>query len=115
MDLNVGRLVRGGDVQLEPQRLEQIRRLAAEKPHCERCFCRWSCAGGCHVNHSHPGWSGEYDDFCIQTRLISACSLLDALGDAPAVRALLNNRPALQSLALRPSDRMEDWQEADHG
>ena len=109
LDLNLGRLAEDGDMELPGEDVERARQLVADKPRCRDCFCRWSCAGGCHVNHSFPGCSRAYDDFCIQTRLITACSLLDGLGFASLGDDLVADRAEMQRLALRPSDRLEDW------
>ena len=97
-------------MELPGEDVERVRQLVADKPRCQDCFCRWSCAGGCHVNHSYPGCSRAYDDFCIQTRLITACSLLDGLGFASLADGLVADGAEMQRLALRPSDRLEDWQ-----
>jgi hypothetical protein len=58
------------------------------------------------VNHSYPGCSLTYDDFCIQTRLITACSLLEGLGFASLADDLVADRAEMQRLALRPSDKV---------
>jgi uncharacterized protein len=107
LDLNLGRLGAGG-MELPEEDLRRVRRLAAGKPRCESCFCRWQCAGGCHVNHSFPGCPPAYDDFCIQTRLIAACAALDGLGLGPLADELMADRAEMQRLAGRPSDRLED-------
>jgi len=108
LDLNLGRMGAGGDVELPEEDVHRVRQLAAGKPRCENCFCRWSCAGGCHVNHSFPGCSSAYDDFCIQTRLITACSLLDGLGLESMADELALDQEEMQRLAVRPSDWLED-------
>jgi uncharacterized protein len=108
LDLNLGRFSAGGDMELPEANIRRVRQLAAPKPRCENCCCRWSCAGGCHVNHSFPGCSPAYDDFCIQTRLITACSLLDGLGLESMANDLVADPAEMRRLALRPSDRLED-------
>ena len=107
LDLNLGRRDLNGTLRLDREAVERVRRLPAAKPRCEGCFCRWSCAGGCHVNHSFPGCSRRYDGFCVQTRLITACSLLARLNQAPLAAALLADGPARERLALWPDDRLE--------
>lgn len=113
LDLDVGWLDCTGTVHVDPQAIQRLRRLATEKPRCERCFCRWTCAGGCHVSHSYPGCSDTYTPFCIQTRIITACWLLEGLGHETLVRELLPQRSALELIALRRSDRLEDWEAHD--
>ncbi len=108
VDLNLGRLRAAGDMDLPEEDVGRVRRLVAEKPRCANCFCRWSCAGGCHVNHSFPGCSEGYDDFCIQTRLITLCSLLDGLGLESMADDLVADRAEMQRVALLSSDRLED-------
>jgi uncharacterized protein len=112
LDLNVGWLRADGRMDLDMEAVERVRQLVANKPRCERCFCRWSCAGGCHVNHFFSGGSPAYDDFCVQTRLITACSLLDKIQSGRIAEELLANGRAMAALALRPSDCLEDWEAA---
>ena len=108
LDLNLGRLGAGGAMGLLAEDVTRVRQLVDVKPRCRNCFCRWTCAGGCHVNHSFPGCPTTYDDFCIQTRLITAGSLLDELDLGPMADELMTDRAEMQRLALRPSDRLED-------
>jgi len=104
LDLDVGGLSADGVMQIDFEAINWLRRMVMEKPRCERCFCRWTCAGGCHVNHSYPGCSLEYNDFCFQTRIITACSLLKELGFEQRADTLLEDRAAMQFLALQESD-----------
>lgn len=108
LDLHLGRLGAGGEMEMPEEDVQRVRNLVTDKPRCENCFCRWSCASGCHVNHSFPGCRSTYDDFCIQTRLITACSLLDGLGMEPTADDLMADRAEMERLALRPCDRVED-------
>jgi uncharacterized protein len=112
LDLDVGRLQADGVMSLDMAAVERVRRLAADKPRCEGCFCRWSCAGGCHVNHFFSPGSTRYDDFCVQTRLITACSLLDETDSGKFAAELLEDAPAMRALVLRDSDCLEDWEAA---
>lgn len=50
-------------------------------------------------NHSFPGCTEEYDAFCIQTRVIVACHLLDELGCEDLVDRLIEDREALENTA----------------
>jgi len=65
------------------------------------------------VNQTYPGCPLEYNDFCIQTRIITAYSLLCQLGFEQRAETLLQDRNAMETLALHPSDRLEDWHEKD--
>ncbi|MDR3631631.1 MAG: radical SAM protein [Desulfocapsaceae bacterium] len=104
--LDVGRISADGSVTVDADAILRLRRLAEDKPRCINCFCRWSCGGGCHVSHTPPGSSLQYQDYCIQTRLISASMLLDAMGEEQAARVLLADRQAMEALALQRSDRI---------
>jgi radical SAM protein with 4Fe4S-binding SPASM domain len=106
LDLDVGRLSASGRMELDFAALTRARELPADKPHCERCMAQWSCAGGCHVNHTYPGCSPEYDAFCVQTRIVTACLLLREMGEEAIVDELLANQSAMQSLALHQDDRI---------
>ena len=109
LDLDVGRLERDGSMHVDMQSIEHLRRLVTQKLRCERCFCRWTCAGGCHVNNTPPGSPLEYNDFCIQTRIITACKLLSELGFDDMVDALLETPSAMEKLALQATDCLHEW------
>ncbi len=110
LDLRLGHISKEGDVRIDATAVERLRALVAEKPpRCARCFCRAWCAGGCHVNHSYPECPETYDDFCTQTRLITAHALLTQLGADNTAAALFADREAMASLALRGSDRADDF------
>lgn len=111
LDLHFGRVCPDAGVELDLPALDRLRRLVVDKPRCRNCFCQWSCAGGCHVKHSYPGCPLAYDDFCIQTRLITAASVLVDLDAEPLAQALLASRPAMETLALRVSDRLSEWED----
>jgi uncharacterized protein len=106
LNLHIGRYSYDESMKIDPEALNRLRRLAEEKPRCEQCFCRWTCAGGCHVAHNYPGCPLDYDDFCIQTRIISACLLLSDLGLEERVDKLLADRTAMENLAFHPADRI---------
>jgi uncharacterized protein len=95
----------GIDIQMDE--VKRLRSLIHHKPRCYRCFCRWTCAGGCHVNLTYPGCSMDYDSFCIQTRIITAASLLSRLGFDSWVERLVQDRGEMERLAQQVSDRME--------
>jgi uncharacterized protein len=57
--------------------LQRIRALAGIKtPLCSNCFCKYHCAGGCHVNHRDFLAAQAYDSVCLQTRLIVTGKIL---------------------------------------
>ena len=62
------------------------------------------------MHHSYPGSSITFDDFCIQTRIITACSLLEELHEYELLNDLLQNREAMQKLALRRLDTLNAWE-----
>jgi uncharacterized protein len=106
LDLHMGRYSDDESMQIDTDALNRLRRMAMEKPRCERCFCRWTCAGGCHVVQTYPGCSLDYDDFCIQTRIITACLLLSDLGLDERVDELLEDRTAMEKLVSHPTDHI---------
>jgi len=109
LDLDFGIIDKDGAIQINEQKIEAIRKVISSKPRCDRCICRWHCAGGCHVGNSYPGCSDNYDNFCIQTRIIVACSLLSALGMRQETELLLNDKESLRKLALNDSDLLPDF------
>jgi uncharacterized protein len=108
LDMDIGRFGDDGAMQFNMENIKRLRAMVRDKPQCARCFCRWTCAGGCHVNHSFPGSPLDYADFCIQTRIVTACSLLEEMGMRHQVERLLEDRAAMEVLALAPSDRVGD-------
>ena len=109
LDLDVGQCA-DGRMQIDLEAIASVRRIVLNKPRCERCFCHWTCAGGCHVNESYPGCASDYTDFCIQTRILTACSLLNDLGFQDFAERFCDDRHALERLALFSSDALEDWE-----
>ncbi len=107
LNMAVGRIDAHGRVEIDHDAIMRLRRMVKDKPRCKNCFCRFTCAGGCHVSHTHPESARRYGDFCIQTRLLTACGLLDEMGQEEAARGLLSDRVAMQKMALQPSDRIE--------
>lgn len=104
LDMDLGYVSPDFGMMLQASALEQARSVILHKPRCERCFCQWTCAGGCHVNHSYPGCPDDFDAFCIQTRLLTACLVLRELGFESIVDALLADRAALTRLGENPWD-----------
>jgi hypothetical protein len=81
------------------------------KPFCARCFCKWHCAGGCHVNHVLPDSAGSYDRLCIQTRIITLRNILKAMGRDDLTRELLADCVALGRAVQQISDTLVDVEE----
>jgi len=113
MDLHLGTIAGRGHVQVDPEAIAATRRLNVwNKPACAKCFCRWHCAGGCHVNHPLPDAPGNYDRLCYQTRLIAARNLLQAMGRHDLTRQLAQDDDAMQRLAAQPSDLLVESETA---
>lgn len=108
LDLELGRFTPAGELFLDEAAVARLRGLVEDRPRCRGCFCRWSCAGGCHVHHSPPGCPREYDGFCLQTRLITAALLLAEMGRDDLAEELLTERACADRLARQASDRLED-------
>ena len=87
--------------------VEDLRCQSRSRRRCERCFCRWTCAGGCLVHETYPGHDLAYSDFCRQTRLIHAAALLDRLGQGDVVSQLANDESLARTLWEQSDDRIE--------
>ena len=109
LDLNIGCVTPGGMVRIDPESIRRARELADPPARCTDCFCQASCRGGCRVNHSYPGGAGPYDDFCIETRLITATLLLRQLEAAELGRELVAGAESRRAFIHRRSDRLCDW------
>jgi uncharacterized protein len=108
LNLRLG-YIEDGRVQLRADAVASVRRLNVHnKPFCARCFCKWHCAGGCHVNHTPTGPPGAYDRLCIQTRIISLCNVLKAMGQDNLVREWLEDREAVERSVYQVSDLLLD-------
>lgn len=110
LDFNIGCLSSSGSARIHRPSVDSLRAFVKTKERCRNCFCRWSCGGGCHVDNTYPGCTAAYDDFCIQTRIVTACSLLAKMGQEARADALLADRASLETLALHASDRIEHWE-----
>lgn len=108
LDMDVGRIKQDGKMEINHNDIVRLRNLTQEKPRCRNCFCRATCSGGCHVSHTYPGSAHIYEDYCIQTRLLTTCRLLDEMGQEKVAKDLLDNRESMEALALQVSDRIED-------
>ena len=104
LNLRLGRL-HHSRMELDPERVNAARQLNVwNKARCQACFCRWHCAGGCHVNHDVTGQPGTYDGLCHQARIISLRNILHAMGEDNLVAEWLANRETAEGSLSRPSD-----------
>jgi uncharacterized protein len=108
LDLRLGR-IDNGSVVLDRERVAAARSLNVHnKPLCTGCFCKWHCAGGCHVNHVLLDTPGAYDRLCIQTRIITLSNILKAMARDDLVAELLADAEALERVVWQVSDAMAD-------
>ena len=109
MDLCLGRMRADGLVELDEQAVAFARSLNVwNKPFCANCFCKWHCAGGCHVNHRLPDTPGDYDRLCVQTRIITVRNILKAMGREELMLDLLADDEALGRAICQVSDTLVD-------
>jgi radical SAM protein with 4Fe4S-binding SPASM domain len=105
MDLNLGGVSSSGYVHISDDAVERLRKNdVLNKPRCKNCFCRWHCAGGCHVNHTYPGCQTEYDDLCVQTRIISLYKILKNLGRPDIFQDISRDKKSFRDVILKDSD-----------
>jgi uncharacterized protein len=108
LNLQLGQIT-NGSVSLDASAVEETRSLNVwNKPFCARCFGKWHCAGGCHVNHAPPSRAGDYDGLCIQTRILTLRNILRRLERDDLMRQLLQDSEALEKAALQASDMLVD-------
>ncbi len=106
LNLELGRVTPSG-FNLDSDALQHMRDFSVDnKSRCARCFCRFSCAGGCHVHHPGNLPAGQYDDLCLRTRLVTAAQLLDDLGRDDLRRAWLADEKAAWQTARCCDDRL---------
>ncbi len=113
LDLALGAVQPDGTLALARPALERVRALTTHGERCRRCLARWHCAGGCHVSQSPAERSTPGNAFCTTARLMSACALLERLGQADEARRLATDRVAFEALAFRASDRLRDFGKGD--
>jgi len=111
LDLTFGRLGydKAGSAQLilDSQAIQRIRQLNVHAyPLCADCFCRFHCAGGCHVNRRRTLLANRYDATCIQTRMVSASSLLKHMGQTELYQAWLSDEALHRATVLQKGDRL---------
>ncbi len=112
LNLRLGHIEDNGAVELDADRLAFARSLNVwNKPFCARCFCKWHCAGGCHVNHWLPDSPGDYDRLCLQSRIITLRNVLKGMGRQDMTRRLMEDAGALERAARQASDTLVDVEE----
>lgn len=106
LDLRLGR-IENGSALLDSDAVANAREMNVwNKPLCTRCFCRWHCAGGCHVNHQLSTTPGDYDGLCIQTRIITLYNILKTLKRKELADQLLDTPHALDLAVWQPCDTL---------
>ncbi len=112
LNLCLGRMRDDGSAELDGEAVAFARSLNVwNKSFCARCFCKWHCAGGCHVNHALPDSAGSYDRLCIQTRIITLRNILKAMGQDDLTHELLADCVALGRAIQQTSDMLVDVEE----
>ena len=112
MNLCLGHMGNDGTAELDVDAVAYARSLnVLNKPFCDRCICKWHCAGGCHVNHALPNVPGDYDDLCLQTRIITLRNILKAMGRRDLALRLLEDSGALEKAVWQASDTLGDVEE----
>ncbi|HWS57401.1 MAG TPA: radical SAM protein, partial [Actinotalea sp.] len=112
LDLRLGRLADAG-FELDSASVQRSRNLTVEdKPLCRDCFCRWHCAGGCHVNHRADAPPGAYDRLCVQTRIVTLHRLIRQAGEPDLAAAWLAARD--ENSVLQSDDRLHIGRRTDH-
>ncbi len=107
LDMRLGACSSAGSVVLDQEAVESMRQLnVLNKPFCAACFCKWHCAGGCHVNNHLPSPANPYNRLCIQTRLITLYHILKTMGQAHLMASLLNSPAVLEHLMQPSGDQL---------
>lgn len=112
LDLTFGRLSTSMDkipgLTIDGSALESIRRLnVTEYEMCSGCFCRFHCAGGCHVNRRFTNYQDRANESCVLTRLVTFTRLLTQLGESELGLSLLRDPQNLQEMVWQQDDRLE--------
>ncbi|HSQ16289.1 MAG TPA: radical SAM protein [Anaerolineales bacterium] len=110
LQLDYGGIVAGdgpadASLKIDSQALEAIRRLnVTQYPLCSSCFCRFHCAGGCHVKHRAALCGETRDDLCIRTRAVSIARLLKQLEAHELYQGWLHDPQAQKVSVLQEAD-----------
>lgn len=107
MDMSIGCFSENGEPEFYEGAVERLRNMnVLNYSRCNNCFCRWHCAGGCHVNHSFPGCPETFVDLCIQTRIITLFNILSGMDRLDIFNELDADKTNLRRVILQPSDRL---------
>lgn len=106
MDFCVGNLTAEGKVNIDVKAIERLRQWVCHKPGCDSCFCRWNCSGGCHVKHDVSADRHRESAFCIQTRLITVCFMLEEMQLEHVADNLLADFEKMKVLTDHMDDRL---------
>jgi uncharacterized protein len=100
LELSFGRVtLQPPGFEIDQERLDRIRALCERQaPLCADCFCKYHCAGGCHVNHRNILQAADYDAICLQTRLITTGNILKRIGRKDRYQEWLASLPDQQRL-----------------
>ena len=109
LDLSVGTVDGESGVSIDQSKFNSISDALRHKPRCAKCFCRHTCAGGCHVDQTPPGCQLAYDERCMATRMITAGRLVRRLEGTSGVRWFVNGTSTMKALAEWPDDRLAAW------
>jgi uncharacterized protein len=112
LDLVIGHVDAVTGVSVDGAVQAKVDALLRSKPRCERCFCRFTCAGGCHVDQTPPGCSQDYDSRCRAIRVITAGRILRSLGCEEDADLLAERRSDMQALACNPDDHLVCWKKS---
>lgn len=109
LDLDFGSIDDSGLVRINELGINNIRKMVGNKQRCTNCYCKYSCAGGCHVGNTYPGSNPGFNDFCRQTRIISAFTLLSDLNLHDRIEDLINRPDSIRNIADQASDIILDF------
>jgi|WetSurSiteA1Bulk_404760.scaffolds.fasta_scaffold00443_6 uncharacterized protein len=108
LDLSVGKMKAGG-MHISQEKIAGLRDLVKKKPRCTSCFCKWICAGGCHVDVTYPGSPVVYDNYCRQTRILGIIDMMRKIDQPGILEVFLGDEQQLRKFSMQRSDKLTDW------
>ena len=117
LDFTIGKVdlaaPNGGErLKIDLEKLQAARNMVVDRRSlCANCFCRFTCAGGCYVRHDTSRPPGEYDDICVQTRLVTLSQLLEQVNLPGLWAGWWQDRAAQERAVWQADDRLlrEGW------